>query len=377
MKTAATIIVTLVMCLASILAPRSAAARGGNSQGILVNCGKGQTIQAALAKRPLDKIEIQFFGTCQEDVVIERDDVSLQGIGVAPTVVGTVEVKGASRVNIKGFLVRGVPDAPFNTAKGGINIVEGGSANVENVRIEDVKTRGFQIVGGTASIKDVTIINGLAGAFVFRSAGVIMSGSIIAENSIFGLSAVYSGVFAKTADLTFNRNLFGLIVQAGSGLEHVVGHLTANDNTVGVLLAGGGIYTYGTFIEVKRNSGYGILIDELSSMTPLVGAPGGGPAVVVADNPGIGISVERLSALELSKGGMITGNGVGLQVDNSLARIADTVIQGNLETNVILTFGAKAEFLGSTNVVTGEMKCDESALTRGSFACTSAVSPPQ
>lgn len=377
MKTAAMLIVTLILCLSSIMAPQSAAAKGENSQGLFVNCGKGQTIQAALAKKPLDKIEIQFFGTCQEDVVIERDDVSLQGIGVAPTLVGTIEVKGASRVNIKGLLIRGVPGAPFNTAKGGINIVEGGSANVENVRIENVKTRGFQIIGGTASIKDVSIVDGQAGAFVFRSAGVIMAGSITAENSIFGLSAVYSGVFAKTADLTFNHNLFGLIVQVGSGLEHVIGHLTTNDNAVGVLLAGGGIYTYGSLVEARRNSDYGILIDELSSMTPLVGAPGGGPSVTVTDNPGIGISVERLSALELSKGGIITGNRVGLQVDNSLVRIADTVIQSNFDANMILTFGAKAEFLGSTNVITGGMQCDESALTRGSFACTSGVNPPQ
>ena len=325
MKVKAVFFATLIMVLASVLTPRSAAAKD-DSTGISVNCSKGQTISGVLAKRPLDDIEIQISGTCQEAVVIDRDGVTLQGAGEAPTVVGTIDVKGATRVNIRGLTIRGVPGAPFNTAEGAINITGGGSANVEGVRIEDVKTRGFQIIGGTASIKDVTIVNGQAGAFVFRSAGVTLAGSIVTENSIFGMSVVYSGVFAKVADLSFNHGLFGLIVQVGSGLEHVIGHLTTNDNAVGVLLAGGGVYSYSSFVEARRNSDFGIQIYEQSSMTPLIGAPGGGPSVTIADNPGVGISIERQSDLELNKAGLITGNKIGIQVDNSLLRMADTVV---------------------------------------------------
>jgi hypothetical protein len=369
MKSKAVFLVALITGLASALTPQGAAAKADHSQSFSVDCTKGQTINAALARQQSGGVEIQVFGVCQEAVVIDQDDVTLLGAGTAPTVVGTIDVKGAARANIRGLLIRGVPGAPFNTAEGGINITEGGSANVENVRIENTKTRGFQIAVGSASIKDVSIVNGQAGAFVFRSAGVILSGSVSAENSLFGMSMLASGVFAKTADLTFNHNVYGLVVQEGASLEHVLGHLTANDNALGVLLAGGGIYAYSTFVEVRRNSDYGILVDEQSTMSPLVGAPGSGPSLIVADNPGIGISVERLSDIELIKVVRVTGNRVGVQVDNSLLRMADTVIEGNLEANLKLTFGATGEFLGSANSVAGGVQCDRTVLTRGALAC--------
>lgn len=369
MKSKTVFLVTLITGLASALTPQGAAARAGHSQSFSVNCARGQTINAALARQQSGGIEIQVFGVCQEAVVIDQDDVTLLGAGTAPTVVGTIDVKGAARANIRGLLIRGVPGAPFNTAAGGINITEGGSANVEDVRIENTKTRGFQIAVGAATIKNVSIVNGLAGAFVFRSAGVILAGSISSEGSLFGMSLVASDVFAKAADITFSHDVFGLIIEEGASLEHVTGHLTANDNNLGILLAGGGIYAYGSFIEARRNSDYGILIDEQSLMSPLVGAPGGGPSITVADNPGVGISIERESDLELVKAVRITGNRVGMQVDNSLLRMADTVIEGNLDVNLKLTFGAKGEFLGSANSVAGGVKCDGTVLTRGSLAC--------
>jgi len=353
-------------------------AKSSDSRSLLVDCGKRQTISATLQweKRNSSLLPIRFSGTCQENIVIERDGVTLTGTGTSPTVVGTVDVKGAKQVNISGFLIRGVPGAPFNTAEGAINITQGGAANVENVRIEDVKVRGFQVIGSTASIKDVTIVNAQAGAFVFRSSGISLFGSITAQNSIFGMSVVYSGVFAKTADLTFNNGLFGLIVQVNGSVEHVVGHLTANDNMVGVLLAGSGVYAYGTFIEVRRNSIFGIQLDENSSMTPLIGAPGGGPALTIADNE-VGISVERGSDIELTKSATITGNKVGLQADNALARLSDTVIKGNTKSDLILSFGAKAEFTGTANIVASSVQCDGTALTRGPISCGAGIEATQ
>ena len=44
---------------------------------------------------------------------------------------------------------------------------------------------------------------------------------------------------------------------------------------------------------------------------------------------------------------------------------------------MILSFGAKAEFLGGSNAVAGGIQCDGTVLTRGSLGCTSSVKSPK
>jgi hypothetical protein len=64
-------------------------AEAGSAPGvktIRVDCNRGDSINQALADKA-DGLIIEVQGTCQEDVVVARDDVTLLGLGSDPTVV--------------------------------------------------------------------------------------------------------------------------------------------------------------------------------------------------------------------------------------------------------------------------------------------------
>lgn len=356
-----------------------AASAGVAPRAVAVDCTKGETLSGALQKgKNAEALEIAFSGTCEEVVTIRRDLVTLRGADPTARLIGGIEVFGSSAVVFRDFNIRGGENHPHTGDFAGINALEGSAVQVENVRIEDIRARGIQAVASAVSLRNVTILRALGGALTFRSSGVQMAGTIIANESPFGMSLVNSGAVAKGADLTFNGNLFGLIVQINSGFEVIVGHLTANDNTiVGILVAGQGIFAVGSITEVRNNRGPGIIVDELSSYTPLLtplpGSPGGGPSLTVTGNAGAGISVERGSTFEVIQNTIVTGNQAGITVDNSTLRLAGASVHGNTSSDLNLAFDAKGDF-GAGNSIATPIVCDSSVLTRGSFACGASAS---
>jgi hypothetical protein len=347
-----------------------AAAEEVAPRAVSVDCTKGETISNALEKgKNAQALEIAFSGTCEEVVNIRRDLVTLRGADSTARLIGGVQLFGASGVNLHDFNIHGGENHPHTGDFAGINVLQGSAVVVENVRIEDIRARGIQGIQASISLRNVTVLRAVGGALSFRSSGIAMSGTIIANESPFGMSMVNSGAVAKGADLTFNGNGLGLIVQLNSGLEHITGHLTANDNTaVGILLAGQGALGIGSFAEVKNNKGPGIMVDELSSYTPLIGVPGGGPSLVVLGNAGPGVSAERGSTFEVNKATTITANQIGVHGDNSTVRLANASVYGNTSSDLVLTFDAKGEF-GAGNSIATPIVCDSSVLTRGSLAC--------
>jgi|HubBroStandDraft_3_1064219.scaffolds.fasta_scaffold08088_3 hypothetical protein len=336
-----------------------------------VDCAKGETIGAALIRgRSARRLEIQFNGRCHESPVIDRDDLTLHGTGIGSAVLaGLIDVRGASRAFFSDFTIQGNPNLPFDTAHGGINAIGGASIDVHRVHIKDMKARGLQVIGASARIGDVTIDNAMAGAFVFRAGQIFLDGSLVANNSLFGMSLLYTGADAKKADLTFNNGLLGLLIQVNASLEHVIGSLTTNGNAIGIVIAGHGVLAYSSTVHVENNSQFGIQLDEGSAMTPLLGSLSGGPLLSVVNNPGVGVSVERNSTFGINLTSTITNNSVGVQVDNSFASLAEVTISGNSQADVALTFGAKAEFVGPNVHLGTAVKCDATSVTRGVIGC--------
>jgi hypothetical protein len=349
-----------VLAAAADVAPRS----------VSVDCNKGETLSDALEKgKNAQALDISFTGSCEEVVTIRRDLVTFHGADSTATLIGGFQVFGSSGVAFRNLNIHGGEHHPHTGDFAGINALQGSAVQVENVRIEDIRARGLQSIESAVSLRNVTILRALGGALTFRSSGVDMGGTIVANESPFGITLVNSGAVAKGADLTFNGNGYGLIVQIDSGFEHISGHLTVNDNTlVGILVAGQGIFAVGSNAEVKNNRGPGIEVDELSSYTPLIGAPGGGPSLTVTGNAGAGIAVERGSTFEVTKETLVTGNQAGITVDNSTLRLAGASIHDNTSSDVKLTFGAKGEF-GAGNSIATAIVCDSTILTRGSLAC--------
>lgn len=338
-----------------------------HNRRFFVDCDRGATLTWALDRASrFARAEIMFKGTCEEVLLIDRDHLILRGVGSNPVLAGLIDVVGASNVVIKDFEIRAGEGQPTGTPFGGVNAVDGSAVTVANMHIHDLSARGIRVISSSARLRDITVEQAANGAYVFRGSNLVLEGSISSEGGAFGMSFVDSNAFARNAALTFRAGVFGMIIQLSSALEHVEGSLIVEENAIGLLLAAQGVYAYGSFIEARLNSAAGILVDELSSFTPLNNAPGGGPSLIVEDHEGaFGVVVNRGSTLQLTEPTIIENNGIGLFVDSSTLIMAGTILRDN-GFNMDLSFGAWATFQ-SNNEITEPYQCDSDVLARGTI----------
>ncbi len=154
---------------------------GANTDGvtdppsIVVDCGAGQTIGAALLTA-LPGSTLLLTGTCNETVTITTDGLTLDGQGT--TVIdgggfppgnvaqGVITIDGARRVTLKNLTVRNGPD--------GVLALRGAAVILEQVIAENNADEGIQIIdNSTAQLADCTAQNnGDNGILVSRTSSV-------------------------------------------------------------------------------------------------------------------------------------------------------------------------------------------------------------
>ena len=343
-----------------------------DARRFFVDCDRGATLHWALERAKIfERAEVLFRGTCNEVILINRDHLTLRGTGTNPLLIGLVDVVGASNVVIRDFEISSDENTPTGTRFGGVNAIDGSAVTVANMYIHDLLARGIRLINSTARLRDIRVENAGAGAYVFRGSSLAFEGSLTGIGGNFGMSLVDSNAFARDADFEFRGSNFGLIIQISSGFEHVEGSLTVEENAIGLLLSAQGTYAFGSFIEANNNTLAGVIVDELSSMTPLNGAPGGGPSLTVTNNTPFGILMNRGSTLRLSEPTVVTGNSVGMFIDTSTLIMAGTRVENN-DLNMDLSFGSWVTFQ-SGNIVATPYQCDGDVLTRGEDLCSSAA----
>lgn len=136
-----------------------------------VDCGRGQKITAAL-KAGYDDIKVR--GTCNENVEIRDDDVTILGLGGA-TLIGQVFVNGANRVTLVNLAVQGVTLNPPDST---VLVARGGSAVLDHVTVRNAVTgviatgnSYLEIVNGSLfennTGRGIAVELGAAGAIVY------------------------------------------------------------------------------------------------------------------------------------------------------------------------------------------------------------------
>jgi Right handed beta helix region len=172
-----------------------------------VDCGRGQTIKSALSftdflRRPLVLV---VRGTCNENVAITRDDVTLQG---DPGVGGTVNGPGAGnaitvhahRVLIDHLTVRGGNpggialigasdvDIAGTDIQGavahGVTVSSNSSVNVTDSSIQYNGQSGVAMTSGNATITNTQIaFNSGNGVRVKGSSNLVVNGGAVSSNA--------------------------------------------------------------------------------------------------------------------------------------------------------------------------------------------------
>ena len=152
----------------------------GKQKTVCVHCAKGKTIAKALKQGDKRKpLIIIVKGICNENVPIQRDDVTLQGDtrigggvnGVTPNA-STIVIDGAGRLVIDNLTVSG--------DGAGVLGVNGASFSIQNSIIENNKRSGVAVVlGSTGIIEGSTIQNsGGNGVFIEDSTATIIDNAI-------------------------------------------------------------------------------------------------------------------------------------------------------------------------------------------------------
>jgi hypothetical protein len=156
---------------------------------VTVDCARNQTITQALEHIPGSPLLITVKGTCNENVEIVRDDVTLLadpsggGINGPDASQHTIRVR-ASRTLIDGLTVTGgkhginvggsatIQNCTIHdTGRNGINFYHGGHGVVDNCRITNSQNHGILIEGAVATVTNSTISsNAGAGFMIINSA---------------------------------------------------------------------------------------------------------------------------------------------------------------------------------------------------------------
>ncbi len=347
---------------------------------------------------------IAFTGVCAGPVVITAADLSLLGTGTAAIDGGgqhALVVRGVSGVVLRGFEVRG--------GANGILAQNGAHLEIQNVTSRGNSVSGISLQTGSSAIMNAVTLSGnqLHGLDMQTGSAATATGAFLASgNRVFGVNVNGSSLTFAQAAVTLTGNALGMQVatSANAFLNDPTTTLDATNNiaTGLTVVSGGHIVSFGARINATGNGAFGVSVNSNAGLDLDAGAVltasgnrAGGVAIqqqsvmTVFNNPqfsgvpgfstinatgntGNGIQVATGSQLTLANSAAInaTGNGAtGLLLDNGAgATLRNTVLTGNTARDLILSFGARADFQTGNNIA--NVSCDATVLLRGaSFTC--------
>ena len=368
-------------------------AEAGSAPGvktIRVDCNRGDSINQALADKA-DGLIIEIQGTCQEDVVVARDDVTLLGLGSDPTVVAlannAIWIDRASRVTLENLTVTGSTNPDPTGA--GIFVFQSSGVVISNVQAEG-NWEGMRTYGSTLRIVDSEFCgNSRGGLYLANGSGVIADGEEIraSGNGSYGLllsEAALRSPWPTGGRLVTNDNPFaGVVLQGGAALL-MGGPLEAKRNGAGVRVIEGRLSaTYGLDAS---DCNIGVLAAGPNADVDVASLAGGADASVAGNTVGLyageGGNISFNGILTGNTGAAVTaegtgrvalsstdcqGNGSGLNVHGGTAWIQESTIANNTNGDVDLSFGSRVTFdVGNT---VGVVSCDDTVLVEGDVTC--------
>jgi hypothetical protein len=320
---------------------------------VSVDCSKGQSINAALAGNA-DDLEVQFSGTCAEDVLIVRDRVTLRGVGTAPKITGQ-------------------PGVPFADRQPGVSVRGADNVSLLDFEVTDSDSRGIEARGSSKmTVTNVTATGNRTGLLLIEQSSAFVSNSTFDGNTGDGIGVWENSALTIEGAISLDGNTrSGLIISGGSSAS--VGPLgattTANGNNFGfwlqlgaqVQMSSAGV----TSTTASNNNTLGVGVSSESHWS--------GPVTI--SGSAYGLDIEASGSFWAPPGGVsLSGNDYGLFVFSGAADVRGTSITGSAEEDVHLEFGARLISWGSS---AGVVSCDGTELVRGGIVCPPPALAPE
>ena len=307
--------VVLALALAVTLTPCAVTAARA---AIKVNCNVvGQTISAAIAANPdLSPLVLKVKGTCTENVVIKRDDVTIKTNGVATATIiaanpaeNAIHVEGAHRIVIDGVIAGGISISGGNF---GVNATRNSTLALSHCAVTGATNTGIiSSFGSTVEVDNCAVTGNAAGVTAANTSSLGITNSTVSGNTGSGITAVRNSTLRVGQDLAGTAAVKPVVVSGNGGSG-----ITITESSAGNVVGGTIETSTATNLFIGRGSSGQIGLGS-NNLT-------GG---VTIQNGNRGISVEGANATIILS--TISGHAVeGIVVSNGgSARIG--VLNGN------------------------------------------------
>ena len=303
------------------------------AEAVVVNCNAGQTIKQALSlsgggSSGPKQLVITVSGNCNENVVINRDDVTINTNGIASATItapdagqAVITLDGARRIVIDGVVANGI------TVVGGtfgLAATRGSTAILANCDVSAATNSAVNSsYSSTLEVDRCVVHNSNRGIVAGNGGQVAVTNSTVRDNTNEGILAV------RVAYVRVGQDRAGNVVARP---------VTVNNNgTQGISVFDSSAATI-VATTVTNNAGNGVLFERGSAGTVGTGSNGLVASNTVQNNAltgtGSGISIYKASSV-LVQGNTINSNGRGIFVGSaSSATIIGNTIQSNIGRGV-------------------------------------------
>jgi hypothetical protein len=279
-----------------------------------VNCASG-TIGNVLAAHAngLGRLTIRVTGTCNEQVIVTRSNVAIEGQSgaVIAAVVGNYGISvtnGARNVAVSNFTLTG--------GTGSVAVNKGAHAVFTGIVAEGSNLGMVAADNGVLDITASTMRNNSFGAYATRGAVVHISNSTI-EGNTTGVLAIKGGTV----------NLSSMLPDGFISPSPVI---VRNNTNGGVARTGSNIEIADARIE--NNTSVGLVADSLSTLHLFTSLNGTGN--VITGNRSAGLLLQKNTGVAFNDASnMITGNGIGVLCQGNPSYIVPPTGPGNISGN--------------------------------------------
>jgi len=236
-------------------------AANANAVTRTVDCDKGQTIQSAIGKGQgsAEQLVINVSGLCEGDVLIRRDDVTINGNNSA-TISGTISLQAVNRITIERITVTGP----------GYAIAASGSNNVALNYVIATGNQGwvaiFAVSNSSLNINNSNISSNVQGGiFAGLSSSLVTGGNTVINNNPGMGVHVTIGSSAFIEDgTTIQGNEFGIFVDKHSIVDLENADVSNNTN-IGIVISRDSAATLRTGNTVAGNANSGVSCNDTES----------------------------------------------------------------------------------------------------------------
>jgi parallel beta-helix repeat protein len=348
---------------------------------IKVRCDRGHSVQSALDSLT-GPATLVVTGTCDENVVIKQDDVTLQGgtfVGPDPNQ-NTIWVQGARRVVITGVTVSG--------AGYGVAVSQGGALTLVDSTIQDNAVAGVVVfLGSSATVNACIIQNNTGnGMRITENSTLVLTNSAIQGNGDTGV------LVRRSSSARIGRTAMGdpgpntIQNNAGNGVRVfqnaqslIDGNTIQNNSGDGIFIDGGSATV--TNNTIQSNGFKGIEVSNTGNARIGINDSGSGRGPnMIKSNAYEGIQITNGAAAfmlsnEIESNGLSTGRS-GVTIARATGRlVGENVVQGNGNHGIEVNnggslFQGKGDFFNLTvgpDIIRGNTRSGVSAFNSGSL----------